>query len=151
MRPTIFVLNGPNLNTLGRREPQLYGTETLDMIGERCRKAGEDAGLSVEFRQSNHEGALIDWIHEAEATADGIVINPGAYGHTSIALRDALRFFGKPTIEVHLSNIHAREEFRHHTTIGPVVTGVICGFGANGYELAIAALAARLGSRAAGA
>ncbi|MEF2072385.1 type II 3-dehydroquinate dehydratase [Consotaella aegiceratis] len=141
MLPIIFVLNGPNLNRLGRREPEIYGTETLADIEARCAKAAQNHGFSLEFRQSNHEGVLVDWIQEATDRAAGLVLNPGAYGHTSVALHDALRSFDKPAVEVHLSNIHARESFRHRSLTAPAVTGMICGLGSIGYELAIAALA----------
>jgi 3-dehydroquinate dehydratase-2 len=142
---TVFVLNGPNLNTLGKREPGIYGGKTLDDIAGDCRKAGEALGVAIDFRQSNHEGDLVDWIHEAGEKAGGIVINPGAYSHTSIAIHDAIRAVAPlPVAEVHLSNIHAREAFRHHSMVSPVALGVICGFGPLGYTLALQAIATRL-------
>jgi len=142
---TIFVLNGPNLNLLGKREPSIYGTATLDDIAADCRKTGADLGLDVDFRQSNHEGDLVTWIQEAGAGAAGIVLNAGAYTHTSIAIHDAIRAAAPvPVVEVHLSNIHARESFRHVSKVAPHAVGMICGFGPLGYELALRALAARL-------
>ena len=147
MSKTVFVLNGPNLNALGRREPGIYGGKTLDDIGSDCREAGRRLGLEIDFRQTNHEGALVDWIHEAGEKAAAIILNPGAYGHTSIALHDAIRSVQPmPVAEVHLSNIHAREAFRHHSTISAVVSGVICGFGAKGYVMALDAIADDLGA-----
>lgn len=141
---TVYVLNGPNLNMLGKREPSIYGGRDLDGIGEDCRKAGADLGLVVDFRQSNHEGVLVDWIQEAGSNSIGVIINPGAYGHTSVALHDAIRSVSPlPVVEVHLSNIHAREPFRHKTMTSAVVVGMICGFGPLGYSLALQVLAAR--------
>ena len=146
MAKTVFVLNGPNLNTLGRREPGIYGGQTLASIGEDCAKAGKGLGFDVEFRQTNTEGQLVDWIHEAGEKAVGVVLNAGAYTHTSIALHDAIRAMTPlPVVEVHLSNIHAREEFRHRSMIAPVAIGMICGFGPLGYTFALQALAARVG------
>lgn len=145
MTKTIYVLNGPNLNMLGKREPGIYGGKALADVEADCRARAEVLGVAIEFRQSNHEGVLVDWIHEAgEKGAAGIVINPGAYGHTSIALHDAIRAVSPlPVIEVHLSNIHAREPFRHQSMIAPVAMGMICGLGPIGYMLALEALAAR--------
>ena len=136
----LFVLNGPNLNALGKREPGIYGGHTLADIAALCRAEGEALGFAVEFRQSNHEGDLVDWIHEAGDTAAGIAINAGAYTHTSIALHDAIRAVNIPVVELHLSNVHAREDFRHTSMIAPAVKGVICGFGSHSYILALYAL-----------
>lgn len=143
----ILVLNGPNLNMLGTREPGIYGTTTLAMIEELCQTYGSGHGIEVTCVQSNHEGALIDAIHAAQGTIDGIVLNAGAYTHTSIAIRDAVSSVDVPVIELHLSNIHAREEFRHKSCFAPVALGQICGFGADGYVLAIDALRAHLKKR----
>ena len=144
MSDIIYVLNGPNLNMLGKREPGIYGGKTLDEIGDDCRKAGKRLGLEVDFRQTNHEGVLVDWIQEAGGKAKGIVINPGAYSHTSIAIHDAIRAVAPlPVAEVHLSNIHTREAFRHHSWVSSVATGVIAGFGPHGYLMALDALADR--------
>ncbi len=139
-----MILNGPNLNLLGQREPDIYGSQTLADIEAACAARADACGVAVDFRQSNGEGELVDWIHEARETADGIIINAGAYTHTSVALLDALTVFGKPVIEVHLSNILSRDDFRHHSYIAKIATGVICGLGGVGYELAIDALARRL-------
>ncbi len=140
MAPTLFVLNGPNLNALGKREPGIYGGHTLADIEALCRAEGERLGFAIDFRQTNHEGVLVDWIHEAGDTAAGIAINAGAYTHTSIALHDAIRAIRIPVVELHLSNVHAREEFRHKSMIAPAVKGVICGFGEHSYILALQAL-----------
>lgn len=144
MARTIYVLNGPNLNMLGKREPGIYGGDSLAQIEAECRTAGERLGLRIDFRQTNHEGVLVDWLHEAGEKAVGAAINPGAYAHTSIALQDAVRAIAPlPVVEIHLSNIHAREPFRHVSMVAPAVLGVICGFGAQGYVMALHALASR--------
>ena len=135
--PVIYVLNGPNLNLLGVREPDIYGHDTLATIEQRCAKAAGDATLV--FRQTNHEGVLVDWIQEAREGAHALIINPAAYGHTSVALHDALKTLSIPVIELHLSNPATREAFRHHSYVSSAATGVIAGFGAAGYELAVQA------------
>ncbi|MCX8998873.1 type II 3-dehydroquinate dehydratase [Rhizobiaceae bacterium BDR2-2] len=137
---TVFVLNGPNLNMLGKREPGIYGGKTLKDIEADCVAAGRELGFSVDFRQSNHEGVLVDWLHEANDKALGVAINAGAYTHTSVALHDAIRAISIPVVEVHISNIHAREEFRHRSLIAPAAKGMICGFGPASYTLALSAL-----------
>jgi 3-dehydroquinate dehydratase II len=143
MPKTVYVLNGPNLNLLGLREPDVYGHSTLADVEKLCRAAAAKHALDVEFHQSNHEGALIDWIQQARAEkAVGLVINPAGYGHTSVAILDALATLQAPIIEVHISNIHARESFRRRTYVSQVARGVLCGFGINGYALAIDGLAA---------
>ena len=140
--PTIFILNGPNLNLLGLREPEIYGHDTLDDIAGRCEDRARELGLDVEFRQSNHEGHLIDWLHEANADqAKAVVLNPGGYTHSSVALHDAIKAVSVPVIEVHLSNPHAREPFRHRSYIAKAAKGTIAGFGALGYLLALDAAA----------
>lgn len=137
----IFIINGPNLNMLGKREPEIYGADTLESINAELSEFCKDLDVEPEFYQSNCEGELIDIIHRAREQADGIVLNAGAYTHYSIAIRDAISASEKPCIEVHLSNVHKREEFRHKSVISAVCEGVICGFGKNSYRLAIMALA----------
>ena len=141
MAATVFILNGPNLNMLGKSEPALYGTGTLADIEAMCAARAKELGLSIDFRQDNREGVLVDWLQEAGEKAAGIVLNAGAYTHTSIAIHDAIRGTGLPVIEVHLSNIFARETFRHHSFVSPVAKGMICGLGPQGYVLALEALA----------
>jgi 3-dehydroquinate dehydratase II len=146
---TIYVLNGPNLNLLGTREPETYGHATLADVEKLCRDAGKRFALAVEFRQSNHEGAIVDWIQEAaRAGALGIVINPAGYTTTSVAILDAILAVKMPVIEVHISNIHARESFRHHSYVSRAARAVICGFGIEGYALAIVGLATIAGATA---
>jgi 3-dehydroquinate dehydratase-2 len=142
--PLIAVLNGPNLNLLGSREPTLYGAATIDDLEALCAETAEALDLAIDFRQTNHEGELITWIQECRDKARGIVINPGGYGHTSVALMDALLAADLPVVEVHLTNIHAREEFRHTSLVSRVAQGVICGLGIRGYGLALTALAEML-------
>lgn len=141
----LLILNGPNLNMLGTREPGIYGATTLQDVEELCRKAAAEAGFEAELLQSNHEGVLIDAIHAARTTADGIVINPAAYTHTSVAIADALRAAELPVVEVHISNVHTREEFRHHSYVSPAAVAVIAGAGLNGYRYAVDHLASLLG------
>ncbi len=143
MDKPIYVLNGPNLNLLGSREPEIYGRTTLADIEAMVRKRAGDLGQTIEFRQSNEEGVLVNWIHEAREKGSAIIINAGAYTHTSVALLDALTAAELPAVEVHLSNIFKRESFRHHSYISGVALGVICGFGATGYLLALEALKKR--------
>ena len=145
---TILVLNGPNLNLLGTREPAVYGTTTLADVQALCEASGRELGVAVDFRQSNHEGVLIDWIHEAGiafrgGTLLGVVFNAGAYTHTSVALHDAVKGAGVPMVEVHISNVHAREPFRHHSYLSPAAAGIVVGFGIDGYALAMQGLARR--------
>ena len=146
MTPSVMVLNGPNLNLLGTREPDIYGTDTLESIEAACRKRAADLGLAVEFRQSNNEGDLVDWVQEAGGSHQALIVNAGAYTHTSVALLDALLATELPIIEVHLSNINQREEFRHHSYVSKAADGMICGLGGHGYELALEALAKKLGT-----
>jgi 3-dehydroquinate dehydratase-2 len=144
MAAIIYILNGPNLNLLGKREPEIYGTETLEDIAKRCKAKAQSIRLRVEVRQTNVEGELVSWVQEARERAAGIIINAAAYTHTSVALHDALKACDLPVIEVHLSNIYKREPFRHNSYVSPVANGVICGFGGQGYEFALEALAAIL-------
>lgn len=143
-RKTLLVLNGPNLNLLGTREPETYGTVDLAQIEASSATKAETLGYAVDFRQTNLEGTLVDWVQEAEGAAAGVILNAAAYTHTSVALHDAVAAISKPVIEVHLSNVYAREAYRHHSYISDVAAGVICGFGAHGYILAIDALASML-------
>ncbi|MBC7617668.1 MAG: type II 3-dehydroquinate dehydratase [Candidatus Saccharibacteria bacterium] len=143
---TVVILNGPNLNLLGSREPAVYGAQTLADVEALCERACAANGFALDFRQSNHEGALVDWLHEAgqlqaKGKLAGVILNAGAYTHTSVALYDAIKGTGVALIEVHISNVHAREAFRHHSYISPVAKAVMAGFGVNGYALAIAGLA----------
>jgi 3-dehydroquinate dehydratase-2 len=143
---TVFVLNGPNLNLLGTREPQVYGSQTLADVQALCERTCATHGFALDFRQTNAEGTLVDWLHEAgrlqaAGTLAGVVLNAGAYTHTSVALHDAIKGTGITLIELHISNVHAREAFRHHSYISPAAKAVMAGFGVNGYALAIAGLA----------
>jgi 3-dehydroquinate dehydratase-2 len=136
----IFILNGPNLNLIGEREPEIYGADTLAGVEEVLRQQASAVGLEIVFRQTNHEGVLVDWIQEARLAASALILNAGAYTHTSIAVLDALRALSLPIAEVHLSNIFKRESFRHQSYVSPAATGVICGFGAQSYRLALTAM-----------
>ena len=144
MTRMIHVLNGPNLNLLGLRQPEIYGRETLEDVAAKVSDLGEELGLRVKALQSNHEGQLVDWIHEARGTSAGIIINPGAYSHTSVAILDALNAYEGPVIEVHISNIHKREAFRHHSYVSARADGVIAGCGTEGYLLALRRIASLL-------
>ena len=146
-QPTVLVLNGPNLNMLGVREPEVYGRDGLDDIAKACAGRAKSLGLTVDFRQSNHEGELITWLQQARGKVQGIVINPAGLSHTSVALMDAVLSTELPVIEVHLSNIFGREAFRHHSFISAVAKGVICGLGAQGYLLALEAMAGLVNSK----
>ena len=147
--PSIYVLNGPNLNLLGSREPEIYGRATLAEIGRLVEARARTHGLAVEFRHSNHEGVLIDWLQEARAKASGVILNAAGFSHTSVAILDAVRMLDLPLIEVHLSNPFRRESFRRHSYISEAAKGVICGLGATGYLLAIDALAGLLKEKSA--
>ena len=148
MAKTIYVLNGPNLDLLGTREPHIYGRSTLADVEKLCRTAAERHGFALVFRQSNHEGQIIDWINEARAEkAAGLIINPAGHTTTSVAILDALLAMESPVLEVHITNIHAREEFRRHSYVSRAARAVVCGFGINGYALAIAGLASLLGAK----
>jgi 3-dehydroquinate dehydratase II len=145
--PLVAVLNGPNLNMLGLRQPEIYGAATLDDIEQLCAETAEGLDLAIDFRQTNGEGELISWVQECRGRAQGIVINPAGYSHTSVALLDALLSTELPVIEVHISNIHRREQFRHHSYVSTMATGVLCGFGTHGYALALIAMARLLEDR----
>jgi 3-dehydroquinate dehydratase-2 len=148
MAKTVYVLNGPNLNLLGTREPHIYGRSTLADVEKLCRTTAERHGFALVFRQSNHEGQIIDWINEARAeNAAGLIINPAGHTTTSVAILDALLTMESPVVEVHISNIHAREEFRRHSYVSRAARAVVCGFGIDGYALAIAGLASLLGTK----
>jgi 3-dehydroquinate dehydratase-2 len=147
MSRTVYILNGPNLNLLGKREPEIYGRETLADVEAACRTLGGELGLAVEFRQSNAEHELIGWIHEARETAAAIVINPAAFTHTSVAIMDALNACKCPVIEVHISNVHRREAFRHHSYVSLTATAVMAGFGTHGYQLALRHVARLVGEK----
>lgn len=146
MPKPVYILNGPNLNLLGQRQPEVYGHETLADVAGACAALAASLGLAVRFHQSNHEGLIIDWIHEARNEGAGIIINPGAFTHTSVAILDALNAFDGPVLEVHISNVHRREAFRHHSYVSLRAEGVIAGFGTEGYLLALRRMATLLGA-----
>ena len=148
MPKLVYVLNGPNLNLLGQRQPEIYGAETLDDVERDCAALAGELGLEIRFLQSNWEGQIVDWIHEARGTAAGIAINPGAFTHTSVAILDALHAFEGPVIEVHVSNVHKRESFRHRSYVSLRADGIIVGCGTQGYELALRRIARLTGARA---
>ncbi len=137
MTKTVYILNGPNLNLLGKRQPEIYGYDTLDDVAANCAKVAEEFGITSKLMQSNHEGQIIDWIHEAREKAQGIIINPGAFTHTSVAILDALNAYEGVVFEVHISNVHKRESFRHHSYVSLRAEGVMAGFGVEGYALAM--------------
>lgn len=145
MTKKIFILNGPNLNLLGKRQPEIYGHDTLDDVVANCAAVGADLGLEIDLKQSNFEGGIVEMIHDAREQAAGIIINPGAYTHTSVAILDALNTFEGPVFEVHISNVHKRESFRHHSYVSLRADGVMAGFGVQGYELALRRMAVVLG------
>ena len=145
MRQTIFILNGPNLNLLGQREPEIYGRDTLADVEARCAALAGGEEVRIVLRQTNHEGEMIDWIHEARHDATGIVINPAAWTHTSVAVLDALNAYEGPVIEVHISNVHKREEFRHHSYVSARADGIVIGCGTQGYELAVSRMLRLIG------
>jgi len=145
MTPLIYVLNGPNLNLLGRRQPEIYGRETLADVEADCARLAEELGLEIRFLQSNAEQQIIDWVHQARDEAAGVIINPAAYTHTSVAILDALNAFEGPVLEVHISNVHKRESFRHHSYVSLRADGVIAGFGTQGYQLALQRMATLVG------
>ncbi|MFA8384228.1 MAG: type II 3-dehydroquinate dehydratase [Pelagibaca sp.] len=145
MSKTVFLIHGPNLNLLGKREPAIYGSDTLEDVAGRCEALGKPAKVDVKSMQSNHEGQIIDWIHEARDAAAAIIINPGAFTHTSVAIYDALQAYDGLVFEVHISNVHKREAFRHHSYVSARAEGVIAGFGVEGYELALRRVISLLG------
>ncbi len=145
MSKTVFLINGPNLNLLGKREPAIYGADTLDDVAKRCEALSKPAGFDLRSMQSNHEGQIIDWIHQARDEAEAIIINPGAFTHTSVAIYDALQAYEGLVFEVHISNVHKREAFRHHSYVSARAEGVIAGFGVEGYELALRRVISLLG------